>query len=721
MTGLKNFVLKTKFFYCLVFGIFIALLMRNSALYPSIFADEYNYSTASRLLPLSQAPIANYLYLLIYKSTNFCGDGFLSCARILNTAFFVLTCPFVYQTAKRICSKSIARYIAVLALIGPINIYTANFMPEAMYFLSFWIFAWYILGLSSSSPYKSWVGVGVLIGVCMLIKPHGLFLLIPVALYLVAVLRGQENFPVKKYIYLVLGIFLGAILTKLIFGFLIAGPSGLSILGHLYSATTSQFTSSATDLGGVNYITNSANSVVPGAKESSSLIAQWAPGFITLIKFWWINFRGHILGLCLLYAVPMLVIFQSLGIRASNSYSMSSMSIQKRYAWFTFLMISSLLVFSSLFSGFVSLSYGGEILRMHMRYYNFCFPLFLMALPTVFSVITEKEFTKKLSLAQLSVWCLIILIFIWGIWKRLAPYQPTAIDTPELKGMVQFSWSFYLITALLFLSLLLWPIARTKSTKLFFYVVAPLLLIGGSLAVNQNIWQRSVPDDYDRAGLAIKQLLTKEELSRLVVVGDNPIELSRILFYIDEPSASLQVIPGGTLYEKKMIPKGKNWVLLMGNNRISQDIPNQIHFNAYTLAGGGGSIKIDFNSDAWDIKNLGLVSGLFLPPETWGSWSIGKEVSLVFMRALPEQFTLTLDARAFGPNIGAPITLRLGNSSQTFNLTGQFEKRSITVSNPQRVNELKFIIPKPTSPKELHMGDDDRNLGMAFKALEINW
>jgi hypothetical protein len=136
-----------------------------------------------------------------------------------------------------------------------------------------------------------------------------------------------------------------------------------------------------------------------------------------------------------------------------------------------------------------------------------------------------------------------------------------------------------------------------------------------------------------------------------------------------------------------------------------------------------GNFALNLERVQWPPKKeiLFNYSGLFLPPESWGTWSIGKEVRLVFTQALPEQFTLTLDARAFGPNIGKPITLRLGDSVQTFTLTDQFQKKVLTVNNPQRVNELKFVVPKPTSPKELQMGEDDRKLGIALKQLEIDW
>jgi len=78
-----------------MFIIFIALLFKNMGLYPSVFADEYVYSKLSRLVPLAAANVPDYIYFAIYRITNISGDGFLECARVLNSLFFVVSAPFI--------------------------------------------------------------------------------------------------------------------------------------------------------------------------------------------------------------------------------------------------------------------------------------------------------------------------------------------------------------------------------------------------------------------------------------------------------------------------------------------------------------------------------------------------------------------------------------------------------------------------------------------------
>ena len=594
-------------------------------------------------------------------------------------------------------------------------------MPEAMYFLAFWIFAWYTLGLNSNSSPKSWFGVGTLIGVCMLIKPHGVFLLPPVLLYLFVLFKQKSPFKIKQFIYAVAAIGFGALICKLIVGFLIAGVAGLSFLGHLYSATTQDFFNATNATTVTNSISNSAEltaGTLSAAKENSSFISKWASGLPALLAFWSINIRGHILGLCLLFGVPLLVGLRLLG---APLFESKLRSVQKEYAWFTFFLLVFLVLVSSLYSSLVTLSSSGEILRMHMRYYNFAFPLLLMMLPCIFSDPTENIFAKKLNYFEVTLWALVSVIVLWGIWKTMAPYQPTAIDMPELRGVMQYKWFFYTVTGFGLLCLLIWPIYWKISVKLFFWVFAPLLLITSTIGVNLNIWQYSKPDVYDRAGIVIKQLLNKQELSQLVVAGDNPIELSRVLFYLDQPGVTVQTIKGGATYDMNMLPADKKWVLLLDDHIMASNIQNQLNFSGFTLGGGSGEIKIDFQNQSWPSKNLLSTQGLFMPPEPWGTWSVAKEVILYFNQPLPQEFRLTINARAFGPNIGQPFILEAGNTTTPLIFTQSFNQISTIVKNPNKSIALSIRIPYPVSPSELNLGADTRKLGLAIKDLQINW
>jgi len=151
--------------------VFVVLLFRNSGI-NLVVSDEYIYSKSARLLPFAYSDFPNYLYFFIYRVTNVCGGGFLDCARLLNSLFFVAAAPFIYLIARKVCTKNIASIVAWLALLGPVNSYTAYFMPESMYFFSFWLLTWFVIRLDDSSGKRVWCFAGMLLGLAALVKPH---------------------------------------------------------------------------------------------------------------------------------------------------------------------------------------------------------------------------------------------------------------------------------------------------------------------------------------------------------------------------------------------------------------------------------------------------------------------------------------------------------------------------------------------------------------------
>lgn len=106
--------------------------------------------------------------------------------------------------------------------------------------------------------------------------------------------------------------------------------------------------------------------------------------------------------------------------------------------------------------------------------------------------------------------------------------------------------------------------------------------------------------------------------------------------------------------------------------------------------------------------------------EDWGRWSEGKVVALQFAKPLPTHFTLALTARAFGPNMGAPVLVKAGAVEQRFTPPdGADHAHSLEFKLDAPTNRLEFHIPKPTSPAELNASTDSRLLGIGFVSLQI--
>jgi hypothetical protein len=109
----------------------------------------------------------------------------------------------------------------------------------------------------------------------------------------------------------------------------------------------------------------------------------------------------------------------------------------------------------------------------------------------------------------------------------------------------------------------------------------------------------------------------------------------------------------------------------------------------------------------------------FSSAEPWGRWSQADEARIVLPGRLPRDFDLVLEARAYGPNIGAPAELSAGAVAAQFTLAETLEKRVLRFRNVPPTDALSFRIPRPASPREGGEGDDSRRLGIGVARLAL--
>ena len=664
----KSFVL------FLILG-FAILLFKSSGIYP-VVADELVYSQASRLLPISESGIPGYLYLIVYKYTNYCGDGFLNCARILNSLFFVLTAPFIYAITKRVASNATAIIIACLAVIGPINSYTIYFMPEAFYFFSFWVFSWYALRSTSEVSILNWAIVGVLIGISSLIKPHALFLIPAVIFYIFYVNKNDFRFiGITKCILFFLS---GVFFAKLILGYMIAGKAGITIFGSSYSAAA------------VSTATNYSR-------------------YLELIKLATENIAGHLLTISAIYGLPLAyAVYEFI----TATFSKNSITNQQRIAVFLILVLGTLLTIVGLFTASVANSGPYEtVTRLHMRYYNFALPLFLVMIATIQSAKVDSLGSRRL---RAIIALPIAFAILYAGFTRFKDYRPDFIDAPDLIGFISNPKLFLVLCTLSLFSVCLWAYKQSFGGKSFLYVYAPLLMIGSSYYLNLVLTDHRYPDEYDRAAVVMKKILNPGQLSKLHVVGSDPGLMNLTLFQLDNANTSFSYIPEGAAFDVDQIPKGKEWLLLIGKHEPIGGL-TPLNLNGFSLI--KASTNLDFKDSTWPGV-VQKIQGISFP-EPIGVWSVGKEIEIEFSSPLPAQFNLELRAYAFGPNIGKDITLSVGGTRSVFQLAGAPENVMLLVKNPNSSNILQIKIPDPTSPKQIGLNDDDRMLGIALQNIKI--
>jgi hypothetical protein len=115
------------------------------------------------------------------------------------------------------------------------------------------------------------------------------------------------------------------------------------------------------------------------------------------------------------------------------------------------------------------------------------------------------------------------------------------------------------------------------------------------------------------------------------------------------------------------------------------------------------------------LPNYVVVSGLS-EAEVWGRWSDADRVIFQFGSSLPKKFALAISARAFGPNAGLPIPVKVGSETQEIKLLSDVTKTvRLVFSSPSDNNKIELVVPEPTVPKN----GDKRALGIAFFSVKI--
>lgn len=110
-------------------------------------------------------------------------------------------------------------------------------------------------------------------------------------------------------------------------------------------------------------------------------------------------------------------------------------------------------------------------------------------------------------------------------------------------------------------------------------------------------------------------------------------------------------------------------------------------------------------------------------PESWGRWSnanLAPEVTIEYQQPLPEQFTLKMNAKAFGGNIGQPIIVKVGNDEHSIILGEEISEVVLHIDNAEGSHLLTIIPPAPELSNEGNiLGHSPRKLAIGIQDIEI--
>lgn len=713
---------------------FLYMTLRNMGLYPSIFGDEWTYSSAARLEPFSAAIIPNYLYYSAYAVTGQCGTASLECARSLNAFFYLAAAPFIYLIARQLASRPVAAVVALLSVLRPANSYTAYFMPEAMYYCGFWLLTWTCFNYLRRPSALAMLGSALVLWLLTMVKVHALFLLPPWMLFMVyaswsasrsaaAFGAAPELAPATasraapglagrtgtldasgrsdggapgagraarpRLLLRSLGWLAAALLAAAVvrfgLGYLFAGKSGLHLLGVMYSGQS-----------------------------------QGKPALLAVLPAALQNLSGHMTGIVLMLGLPFAALLLGLSPalrRTPQQRTLAAMGV------YTVLMFGALLAITTLFTASVA-GHGAESnARLHMRYYDFVLPLLLLiaaghttggSLPWSAQQTQEPGFLARLLAAAPAA-----AVALYGAAYLLPAFAPSYIDSPELFGMTRDPQLLDLLATASLACVLLWTVSRRWGALLFLFVYAPLFTVLAGAQLNERVRWAQNSDPYVRAGLFAREYLSAHETNNLTLVGKDAGDLFKTRMLIDNPKVKLVVQPHDTDVDPASLGEPRSHVLLIGNYRAPAGADALVHRREFALLRlraeeDRNVVRFDRPEHEWGTAYVQGLSG----PEPWGRWSDKRQVVLEFASPLPPAFTLRMDAAAFGPNVGKPFVIRLGKQERTVLLPEKHGEVAVEFDgNAEQVMTIE--VPHPISPREVGAGEDARQLGIALYRMQI--
>ena len=269
-------------------------------------------------------------------------------------------------------------------------------MPESQYFFGFWLFMLMFLRYLEKRALVRIVSLSLSLSYLMLIKPHAVFLIIPLFFYFFfdVVYRGNSFRCALTDFARTVGL---SLIIRSVFGYFVGGTQGLAILGAYSNVATNP------------------------TLELFSL-RSW-----TLILT---SLQGHLLSLFFLFGSVSIFIYCEMKRKVfidNLDQSYSGLLV------FGFFAICTMLMISSVFTAEVVLIDSGQSLyRIHQRYYSFLFPFFILY--AIKYIDSSHEF-KDDKIIKYLLLPLVSIVTVFTVTQIPRIYKPNFIDSPAISSM----------------------------------------------------------------------------------------------------------------------------------------------------------------------------------------------------------------------------------------------------------------------------------------------
>ena len=633
------------------------------------------------------------MYLNIYRGAFWFGDNYLQVARFLNGLFFSLALFPIYGVARKVASAPVAVAAALAAVIGPASTYTLFFMPEALYFLGFWVFIWCLFQRLHSHPLWAAISGGVALGALTLVKPHALQLLPITAVgFLVMALSERRLWPWERTIGQVALLFAGVALSRLALNLALSGSADIFSLGSTYSSLTT---------------------------KTMHVAGGWGA----------LLFR-HLVILLNMYSLPAAGVVTCLLPGALAGLSEEDRRNKRFLFVLTTLVLCTLMTTVSQFT--VAQAGNGAFEtsdRVHGRYYDFAFPLlvicFLAARPLLGAWSRARRWIFAATFGVLSA--------VGLLATRFDLTTTSFADYPEICWFT-LSHAFRPYMAVLLMiavgGLYLW---RRRQSAVPFLLLFSSIAAFGNAQLSGFLAHISEPGPSDRAGQIFRGAIPGEQRDDGLIVSAKPsVDLYRMLFYLPGASAVL-IQDEGIPLRPEDIPQGRQWVIAcdtaLEGVPVLRTIDSEyckLHFLKQAASPDTVSAEPPpstrppgriYHFQAGLSGQTAAVG--FYPPEIWGSWAQIANPELRLKEPDQGKAAVIVSARVLQDGPNNRLSISLGGQTQTAALSMELKEYTLHFDLPASAGTVAFGGIQPRSPASVGFGNDERPLGFAIAKVVV--
>jgi hypothetical protein len=448
-------------------------------------------------------------------------------------------------------------FIAAAGL-SPLTVYTSMFLPESMYFFFLALLLLALLHAMKEQTWRNWAIVGAVIGTASLVKPHAWMAVIPIAIFIFILMFSHKGRFFKDLVAAGGALVGAAVVSRLVVGFIVAGPKTLSFFGAYLSAGTLQ------------QVTEAPQEVAEGGTAiGTSPITGVFELFLPQLSI-------HVLTVSALMAIAIVGLIVAM-IDLARTKEPRTVNL---LALLSFIWLGAMVIIIVIFTGWLTGGGDDHTTRVLLRYYDFLFILVPLAGLAVFV-------SKAINLQNVFIrWALAIAfgaVITNSFTGNFANLTIQIADAPNLAGLVVNLETFNGVAVAMALALAVYA-TFPHYTKWTFMALLPFSMVAAGWQIqDQYLNFRGTPSAADKAGQYIHSNLQYEEKKSIHILANSRFDATNIAIWIDQPRLEYELGVSGDTYESDWAPEDVRWIVAVGGINVTGDVLETVSGDGFTL------------------------------------------------------------------------------------------------------------------------------------------